>query len=156
MDRDPYAAPESGPPLAHEATLPPFSPLLLRAALATMGGLVLGSGLLVVAVVAWFGLTAPDERALLDQGARMIEVFLFALVFGGLPALMIGAPGYALLVRWGWVNAPSAAVLSAAPGLTLLAFDARAALPFLVFGIVVALATHALFQWGPRSRKDPG
>lgn len=154
MDRDPYAAPDSGPPLA-AAVMPGFTPLLLRATLATLGGLVVGCLLVALLAIGYLALTSPSHLPTMGEKAgEVLGIALFATMFGGLPALMVGAPGYALLVRWGWANGSSAAVLGAAPGLVLLAFSARGSMLLGIFGIVVALVTHALFQRGTRSRKE--
>jgi len=150
MDRDPYAAPDSGPPPhAIAAPAPDFSQLLVRAMLATIGGLMVGGLMLVVAMGAY---TALGPAQPVDDP----YVFAFlAVVIGGLPLLVVGAPGYALLVRWGKANVVSVVALGAAPGLLLLALGVPVGLLFMGFGVVVALAAHALFGWGMRIRRSP-
>lgn len=136
--------------------LPAFSPLLLRAVLCTLGGLVVGCLLVGLAAIGYLAVASSDRFATLGASAgEVFAIALLAVMIGGLPVLVIGAPGYALLVRWGWANALSAAVLGAAPGLVLSAFQSSPAWLFLVFGVVVALATHALFQWDLSIRSLP-
>jgi len=161
MDRNPYAAPDCGAPLAPPAPEPDptttaLAPLLVRAAIATLGGLLLGCLLVVGAVLAYVSVSYPwhggRPHSLAEKGGGVLVLALVAAVIGGVPALLVGAPGYALLVRRGWANAWTVALLGAAPGLLLLAFQVGTAVVFVVFGVVVALVTHALFWWG--SRRD--
>lgn len=152
MDRDPYAAPDSGPPPdAVAAPAPDFSQLLVRAMLATIGGLMVGGLLLVAAMGAWTTLGPVQAQPVDDP-----YVFAFlAVVIGGLPLLVVGAPGYALLVRWGKASLFSVVALGAAPGLLLFALGVPLGLLFMGFGVIVALAAHALFGWGMRTRRWP-
>ncbi|QSX78611.1 hypothetical protein [Agrilutibacter solisilvae] len=144
MDRDPYAAPDSGPPpQALAAAAPAFTPLLLRAMLATIGGLLVGGLLLVAAMVAYSAMGPAQGQPVDDP----VLLGFFAVLIGGLPLLLVGAPGYALLVRWGRASVPSVALLGAAPGLMLRALGVPAGLVLMVLGVVVALAAHALFRW---------
>lgn len=152
MDRDPYAAPDRGLPPQDLAAAPPdFTQLLVRATLATIGGLMCG-GLLLVGAMGAYSALGPA------QGLPTEDPYVFAflaVLIGGLPLLVIGAPGYALLVRWGKANALSVSALGAAPGLLLLALGVPVGMLFMGFGVAVALAAHALFGWGMRTRKSP-
>jgi hypothetical protein len=79
--------------------------------------------------------------------------FLGALLYGGLLALIYGAPLYAWLQYIGRASWLSAIVLGGLPGVSLLMYKPSVGLVVLACGVVVACAVHlmATSDW-PRNR----
>ena len=107
-------------------------------------------GLLVGAVIAGFGfgmLSVFFSPFTLNSifGSLSLGLFLtiFAVPLGFLVVLFLGVPTYTLLVRLNIASYWSAALVGVLPGLILLALQNHEfSLPFLLFGVVVALCTH--------------
>lgn len=84
---------------------------------------------------------------------------VFAFVYGVLPALVVGAPLYSVLLRHGRANYLSTVCIGVLPGLALLAFEFSVAKFFLIYGASVAVCTHlvasTLFRKLPRRIEHP-
>jgi hypothetical protein len=120
-----------------------FSQSLVRSLLATLGGLPLGCAAVAIVAGLYFQASAPEPFTSISPGwAAGALASVFALVYGVLPALAIGAPLYALLHRHGRATYISAACVGVLPGISLLAFDQSFAFLFLVYGVFVAVCTH--------------
>jgi hypothetical protein len=120
-----------------------FSQALVRSLLATLGGLLLGCVLVAALAGLYFQATDPAPFTIVSAGwAASALVSAFALAYGVFPALMVGAPLYALLLRHGWANFLSAPCIGILPGLALLAFEQTFAFLFLAYGASVAACTH--------------
>jgi hypothetical protein len=120
-----------------------FSQALVRSLLATLGGLLLGCVLVAALAGLYFQATDPEPFTSVSTGwAASALVSAFALAYGVFPALMVGAPLYALLLRHGWANFLSAVCVGILPGLALLAFEQNFAFLFLAYGASVAACTH--------------
>ena len=121
---------------------------LVRALLAAVAGLLLGCIAVALVAGAISQVASPDRFSALSRGwAIAFSVSFFALIYGALPALLFGAPTYAVLLRLGRANALSATLVGAAPAPLLLAFSFEFALLFLANGVAVALCTHWLAAW---------
>jgi hypothetical protein len=95
----------------------------------------------------------------MSPGDAAAAGFVYTLVFGALPALLYGAPLYALLWHAGsaaWSTAILIGVLPGLLGLALLRGDAWLGYWALGCGVIVAIATHALIRrWLWRSNSAP-
>lgn len=110
--------------------------------LATVAGVLMGSlagGLLVslyaIVIRPW---DIPEAMAL------GLVVSIVAAIFGLLPAILYGAPVYALLSRRGLANYSSSAAIGVAPGLLALVLAPGWGWFVMLFGACVAIATHRI------------
>lgn len=86
--------------------------------------------------------SATHSNALLSPTSAATITFGYTLMLGALPAILVGAPCYALLLRKGrarWYYALAAGVL---PGLVTLPLDPNLGFLATACGAAVALATH--------------
>ena len=122
-----------------------YSQHLVYSMLAALAGLPLGclaAGLLFGVYVHFWesGAWESASAALLFASATA-----FVAVFAGiLPALLYGAPAYALASYAGRANALTAGLIGLTPGTVLLLLNQELAVLVLLFGTCVALATHAV------------
>ena len=124
-----------------------YSEHLVYALLATLAALPLGCLAGGVAFALYGYLSGPGvwdtaSVALLFGGA----VALVAVLVGILPALLYGAPIYALASQRGRANVAVALAIGVLPGIHLLPLEKELAVFVLVFGPCVAVATHLLVK----------
>lgn len=120
-----------------------FPRSLVRAFLSTLGGLPLGCAAVAALSGLYIQVTGPEPFSSISPGwAAGGLVSFFALVYGAIPALLVGAPLYALLLHRGWATYLSAVLVGILPGLALLPIEQGLAYFFLAYGAPVAAATH--------------
>ena len=131
-----------------------FPRVLLYVLLATVGGLLAGCVLGSLAM-GLYTLLAEGVPHSISAGALALGLVMamVAVIYGFLPALLYGAPAYALLFKWGHANYLTVSVLGALPGLALLLIQPDFGGMFLVFGIPVAWCTHFLAGRCPPLRR---
>lgn len=123
--------------------MPTYPQALVRALLSTLGGLAFGCAVMAFLIGAYFQASGPQPVGSLSAGwAAGPLVSAFALAYGTLPALMVGAPLYALLLHRGWDTYLGAVSIGILPGLALLAFERELAFLFVTYGASVAACTH--------------
>lgn len=120
-----------------------YSQSLVRSLLATLGGLPLGCCLVAIFSGVYLQLTSLAAFTSISPGWAAAALFsTFALIYGLLPALVLGASMYAFLLYKGRANYLTAILIGMLPGLALTLFDLDFALFFLVYGVSVAGCTH--------------
>jgi hypothetical protein len=117
------------------------------------------SALLIVAG-AMAGVAAMDSathsNALLSPASAASVTFGYTLILGVLPVLLVGVPGYLILLHRGIARWHYALALGVVPGLVALPFGANLAIWATVCGGAVAMLTHlACRRLGPNNSFKP-
>ena len=106
----------------------------------------------VVAMIAFADAVRIGPTSLMSSRWAASAGFAYTVAIGALPAILYGAPLYALLAHKGRATWPAVIVLGMAPGLLVLPFDPWVGGWALVCGVVVAGVTHVLMKrWIRRS-----
>jgi hypothetical protein len=117
------------------------------------------ASLLVVAVaMAAYGAidSTLHPSSWLSPASSAQITFGYTAVIGAAPALLLGAPGYLLLVRRSLARWPYVLLLGVAPGLLALAVDITISFFAIICGATVALLTHAIcHRLGPNNSFKP-
>jgi len=115
----------------------------------------LGALLVCAAFVGGYGFVdsaRTGQASLLSPADAGWIGFAYTMIFGALPALLFGAPAYALLAQAGRASWTTTMVVGIVPGLLAGLIETWLAVYALVCGVVVAAATHFLVQrWTRRS-----
>ena len=122
-----------------------FVRLLWRVELAALSALLLCSILLSICAFlesAWWA--AEGKTLLLDPPDAMRLVGIYAVLFGVLPVLLLGAPAYTWLKYKRRASSPLVVALGACPGLAILPLDSNLGTWFVACGMLVATLTHVL------------
>ena len=118
----------------------------------------LASLLVVAAAMAAYGAIDSTLHAssLLGPSSSAQVVFGYTAILGAVPALLLGAPGYLILVHRNLARWPYVSLLGTAPGLLALAFDITLGLFAIICGAAVALLTHVMCRrLGPNNSFKP-
>ncbi|MFC0682554.1 hypothetical protein ACFFGH_32385 [Lysobacter korlensis] len=134
-----------------------FGRYLTYSLLATLLALPAGAVAAGLAVGLFGFFSAPDSALGLAQN---IGIGLFsaipAVLLGLVPALVWGAPAYAALAAQGRESFLSATIVGALPGLLILPAERQLGVLFILFGVPVALCTHALARRRVRALRNHG
>jgi len=100
--------------------------------------------------------SATHSNALLSPTSAATITFGYTLILGTLPALLVGAPCYVLLLRKGRARWHYALAVGVLPGLVTLPLDPNLGFWATACGAVVALATHFVCRrLGPNNSFKP-
>ena len=101
------------------------------------------AGCLWVSLVLIFGSALFFQEGVNPLAAIFLPVVAF--VIGLVPVFLVGIPGYAALLRWGWANWGTVGLLGLLPAVVLLPFaNGSFSLFFALYGLPIALVAHAL------------
>jgi hypothetical protein len=102
--------------------------------------------LVVAAAMAAYGAadSSLNGNSLLGPAASAQVVFGYTAIFGVLPALLIGAPGYVTLLRHNLASWPYVLLLGVLPGLVVLPVELSLGFWAIICGASVALLTHLM------------
>ena len=82
--------------------------------------------------------------------------FVGAVFFGLLPTLLVGAPGYIVLLRSGLARWPYVLLLGTLPGIVALTVEPSLGLWAITCGAAIAAFTHVTCSWlGPNQSFKP-
>jgi len=118
--------------------------VLWRVELAALAALLLSSTLLALfafAQVAWWD--AYGKASLIDAPSTFRLVLVYAVIFGAVPALFVGAPAYAWLKQKQQASWLLALCLGVAPGSILLWIEPDLGVWLIFGGVLAATLTHA-------------
>ncbi len=115
---------------------------------------------LLVVAAAMAGYGAIDSlryaNSLLTPAESAKIGFGYTIMIGFLPAILVGAPGYVLLLRKGLARWPYVLGLGALPGFAILPLELSLGLWAIACGAAVALLTHVIcHRLGPNNSFKP-
>lgn len=119
-----------------------YAGYLFSSVLAVMLALPIAGLVGAVAVLGSEWLGSGQVPGLGEIGMLLLLVAFFAVMAGGLVALLVGAPLYALLASQGWARWWNVLLLALLPVLVLWWRDPASGGLFLLFGGITALLTH--------------
>ena len=96
---------------------------------------------ILMAVVAAIG-EVVDSSPPFNPAEAAWDLFVLTLMLGAVPALLYGAPVYALAVHKRWISWPLVLLVGVTPGVLIVFWERGIGLFFLVCGACVAAATH--------------
>lgn len=104
----------------------------------------LGALLAVAAAMAAYGAfeAARHGNSLLGPADSAQVIFGYTALLGVLPATLIGAPGYLILLRHGSARWPHVLALGTFPGILMLPFERSLGFWAIFCGAAVAALTH--------------
>ena len=132
-----------------------FSRYLTYSLLATLAGLPVGAlaGGLVLGALGYFGHTGISFGLSQSLGVAFVSA-IPAILLGLVPALLWGAPAYALLAAGGHAGWFGAVVVGVAPGIAAMAFAPEWGALLVMFGVPVAISTHLFARNRVRSLRN--
>ena len=99
---------------------------------------------------------ARHADSLLSPAASAKILFGYTLIIGFTPVVVIGAPGYVVLLRKHLARWPYALFLGMLPGLLVLPFELSLGFWAIICGAAVALLTHVMCRrLGPNNSFKP-
>jgi hypothetical protein len=131
-----------------------FLQRLWRSELATLGALLASAA--IVGCLGFVDSVRAGKASLLPPADAAWIGFAYTMVLGALPALLYGAPAYALLAQAGRASWSTTLLIGLVPGLLALLVETSLGVWALGCGVAVACATHFLVQrWTRRSNSTP-
>ena len=127
--------------------------------LLVVGAAAFVSLLLVAGVMAGVAAvdSATNSNSLLSPSSAATVIFGYTMIIGTLPALLVGAPAYVVLMRKGQARWYYVLALGVTPGLIVLLMDANLGFWAIVCGGVISLMTHlACRRFSPWSAPSSG
>ena len=119
----------------------------------SIGALLFVSSLMAVggvfdSVLRTNSLVRPADSALIG--------FVYTAVFGFLPVVLIGAPGYLVLLRYNFARLKYVLLLGITPGVFAVFFHPSLGLWAIVCGALMASITHFIYRkLGPNNSSKP-